>query len=105
MRRLARHIVQRLRPYRWSFVAAVARVFVMSALELLKPWPLKLIVDHVFTGLPVPWLWLRHLEPWGLLFVGCLMLVLVLRPSRRVQPQQQLHHHRPWSAARQRFSR
>ena len=25
------------------------------------------------------WLWLRHLEPWGwgLLFVGCLMLVLV----------------------------
>jgi ATP-binding cassette, subfamily B, bacterial len=77
MLRLARNILQRLRPYRWRFAVAVAQVFVMSALELLKPWPLKLIVDHVFTGLPVPWLWLRHLEPRGLLFVGCLMLVLV----------------------------
>jgi len=63
MLRLARNILQQLRPYRWSFAVAVAQVFVMSALELLKAWPLKLIVDHVFTGLPVPWLWLRHLEP------------------------------------------
>jgi ATP-binding cassette, subfamily B, bacterial len=77
MLRLARNIFQRLRPYRWSFAVAVAQVFVMSALELLKPWPLKLIVDHVFTGLPVPWLWLRDLEPRVFLFVGCLMLVLV----------------------------
>jgi ATP-binding cassette subfamily B protein len=77
MLRLARNIFERLRPYRWSFAVAVAQVFIMSALELLKPWPLKLIVDHVFTGLPVPWLWLRHLEPRTLLFIGCLMLVLV----------------------------
>jgi len=75
--RLARNILQRLRPYRWSFAVAVAQVFVMSALELLKPWPLKLIVDHVFTGLPVPWPWLRDLEPRAFLFVGCLVLVLV----------------------------
>jgi ATP-binding cassette subfamily B protein/subfamily B ATP-binding cassette protein MsbA len=77
MQRLARNIFQRLRPYRWSFLVAVAQVFVMSALELLKPWPLKLIVDHVFSGLPVPWLWLQDLEPRVFLFVGCLMLVLV----------------------------
>lgn len=77
MLRLARHILQRLRPYRWSFAVAVAQVFVISALELLKPWPLKLTVDHVLTGLPVPWLWLDHLAPRTLLLVGCLMLVLV----------------------------
>ena len=77
MLRLARKIFVRLQPYRWSFAAAVGQVFVISALELLKPWPLKLIVDHVLTGLPVPWLWLRHLEPQTLLLGGCLMLVLV----------------------------
>ena len=77
MLRLARNIFQRLRPYRWSFAVAVAQVFIMSALELLKPWPLKLIVDHVLMGLPVPWPWLHDLEPLTLLFVGCLMLVLV----------------------------
>jgi hypothetical protein len=65
MLRLARNILQRIRPYGWRFAVAVAQVFVMSALELLKLWPLKRIVDHVFTGLPAPWLWLRHLEPWG----------------------------------------
>lgn len=77
MLRLARHILQRLRPYRWRFAVAVALVFVISALELLKPWPLKLIVDHALTDLPVPWLWLDSLPPRTLILVGCLMLVLV----------------------------
>lgn len=75
--RLARYIFERLRPYRWSFAFAVVQVFVMSALELLKPWPLKVIVDHVFTGIPVPWPWLSSLTSQALLLVGCLMLVLV----------------------------
>ena len=56
MLRLARRLFVRLRPYRWSFAVAVGQVLVMGALELLKPWPLKLIVDHVLTGHPLPWL-------------------------------------------------
>lgn len=75
--RLARYIFERLRPYRWRFSIAVIQVFVMSALELLKPWPLKIVVDHVFTGIPVSWPWLSGFASQALLFVGCLMLVLV----------------------------
>jgi ATP-binding cassette subfamily B protein/subfamily B ATP-binding cassette protein MsbA len=77
MLRLARRLFVRLRPYRGRFAVAVLQVLVMSALELLKPWPLKLIVDHVLTGHPVPWLWLRPLASRPLLLLGCLLLVLV----------------------------
>jgi ATP-binding cassette subfamily B protein/subfamily B ATP-binding cassette protein MsbA len=55
----------------------VAQVLLIGALELLKPWPLKLVVDHVLTSHPVPWVWLQALAPQTLLLIGCLMLVLV----------------------------
>ncbi len=50
LRRLLRH----LRPYRWQFAAAIGQVCLMSALELLRPWPLKIIVDSALGGQPVP---------------------------------------------------
>ena len=74
---LARKLCKRLRPYRWLFALAVVQVLLMGTLELLKPWPLKLIVDHVLTGHPVPWGWLQALAPQTFLLVGCLLLVLV----------------------------
>jgi ATP-binding cassette subfamily B protein/subfamily B ATP-binding cassette protein MsbA len=77
MLRLAHKILVRLRPYRWICALAVVQVLIMGALELLKPWPLKLVVDHVLTGLPVSWPWLSRLEPRALLLVGCAALVLV----------------------------
>ena len=74
---LARKLYKRLRPYRWLFAVAVVQVILMGVLELLKPWPLKLIVDHVLTSHPVPWAWLQGLAPRTLLLLGCLLLVLV----------------------------
>ena len=74
---LGRKLCQRLRPYRWTFAVAVVQVLLLGTLELLKPWPLKLIVDHVLTGHPVPWVWLQAFAPQTLLLVGCLMLVVV----------------------------
>src|SRR5262249_37664617 len=44
---LARKLCKRLWPYRGIFALAVVQVLFMGALELLKPWPLKIIVDHV----------------------------------------------------------
>jgi len=74
---LARKLWKRLLPHRWIFAVAVAQVLLIGALELLKPWPLKLVVDHVLTGHPVPWVWMQALAPQTLLLLGCLILVLV----------------------------
>ena len=46
-----------LRPYAPLFVLCLGLVGVMSALELLKPWPLKLCVDQIIARQP--------LEFWG----------------------------------------
>lgn len=42
-----------LRPYRALFVLGLALVGLSSAMELLKPWPLKLAVDQIIGGKPL----------------------------------------------------
>jgi ATP-binding cassette subfamily B protein/subfamily B ATP-binding cassette protein MsbA len=66
-----------LKPYWRSFVFALAQVFFISAFELLKPWPLKIIIDNVLSDNPVP---LEFDFNWSrdtLLFLACAGLVLV----------------------------
>ena len=36
-----------LRAYRWQVVWALAQVFLIAGLELLKPWPLQIVIDYV----------------------------------------------------------
>jgi hypothetical protein len=48
---------------------ALAQVCLISALELLKPWPLKLIIDSVLAGTPLPW-GLGHDLGTGALLLG-----------------------------------
>ena len=43
-----------LRPYRRQAVAIVGLSVLEVALAALAPWPLKVIVDHVLSGLPLP---------------------------------------------------
>jgi len=66
-----------LRPYRWRFAAALAQVFLIAGFDLLKPWPLQLVIDHVLAGKPVAAPWLGALGRETLLIVACLGLVLV----------------------------
>ncbi len=47
---LAGKILGCVRPYRWRFGGALAQLFLMGAFELLKPWPLKLVVDNALGG-------------------------------------------------------
>ena len=66
-----------LRPYLPAFVLALAQVIFISALELLKPWPLKVIIDHILTGTPVPW---KFAETWSaqtILWLACAGLVVI----------------------------
>ncbi len=44
-----------LKPYWLTFVLRSGQVLLISALELLKPWPLKIIIDNVLSDKPLPW--------------------------------------------------
>ena len=43
-----------VRPHRSLLAIAFAAMVVESAASLWEPWPLKLIVDHVIGGTPLP---------------------------------------------------
>jgi ATP-binding cassette subfamily B protein len=66
-----------LRPYWAVFVFALVQVLFISALELLKPWPLKIVIDNVLSGNRLPWEWFPDWSPQTLLFFSCMGLVVV----------------------------
>ena len=66
-----------LRPYLPTFVFALAQVVFISALELLKPWPLKVVIDHVLIGTPVPWEFAQSWSPQNVLWLACAGLILI----------------------------
>jgi ATP-binding cassette, subfamily B, bacterial len=51
---LVRRLAHYLRPYRLPFAIALGQVALMSAFDLLRPWPLKIIVDTVLGNQPAP---------------------------------------------------
>ncbi|MGH2415744.1 MAG: ABC transporter ATP-binding protein, partial [Microcystaceae cyanobacterium] len=77
MASLGRKIFPYLWPYRLPFLAALGQVIVLNALELLKPWPLKLIIDNVLGGKPLPWAFLSGWSAQTLLVGICVGLVLI----------------------------
>jgi ATP-binding cassette, subfamily B, bacterial len=66
-----------LKPYLPAFVFALIQVIFISALELLKPWPLKIIIDHVLTETPVPWQFAQSWSSQDILGLACVSLVVV----------------------------
>src|SRR6185503_6402478 len=50
-----RHIVTRnLAAEKWNFVVAIVCTLVIAVADLLRPWPLKLIVDNILLGKTLP---------------------------------------------------
>jgi ATP-binding cassette subfamily B protein/subfamily B ATP-binding cassette protein MsbA len=66
-----------LRPYRWQLAWALAQVFLIAGCELLKPWPLQVVVDNVLGGKPFPLATAGSWPPGRLLVFACLAMVLV----------------------------
>jgi ATP-binding cassette, subfamily B, bacterial len=60
-----------LRPYRRRFLFQLGFVAVISAAEIAKPWPLKIVVDHVLGGRPLPAARWLGLDSRGLLIAVC----------------------------------
>src|SRR5581483_8193048 len=52
---LRRQILTSLQPYRGLFFFALLQVDHIGAVELLKQWPLKIIIDNVLGGKPLAW--------------------------------------------------
>ncbi len=66
-----------LRPYRWRLAWSLLQVFLIAGFDLLKPWPLQLVIDHVLGAKPLAVPWLATLSAGTLLVVACVGLVLV----------------------------
>jgi ATP-binding cassette, subfamily B, bacterial len=73
---LLRKVLRRLAPHTGLFVWAIAQVLVIGALELAKPWPLKVVVDNVLAGHPLSGP-LGTLPSGELLLAACVALVVV----------------------------
>lgn len=73
-----RRIAPYLRPYRWRLAGALALVLGISLAEVAKPWPLKVVVDNVLGGAPLPWAdYPESVGPGDLLAAAALVLVLL----------------------------
>jgi ATP-binding cassette subfamily B protein/subfamily B ATP-binding cassette protein MsbA len=64
-------------PYRVPFLIALAQVFIISGCELLKPWPLKVIIDNVLSGKPAPWGFENVFSPATLLILAVTGMVII----------------------------
>ena len=50
---LYRHVLRRMRPHLGRLALAIVGVLLASAPEVLKPWPLKVVIDNVLRGVPL----------------------------------------------------
>jgi ATP-binding cassette, subfamily B, bacterial len=75
--KLSAHVAHAMRPYRGAFVFAVAQVIALNLLEILKPWPLKIVIDYVLPRQAPPWPWLAGFTPPQLLLLATVALVLI----------------------------
>jgi ATP-binding cassette subfamily B protein/subfamily B ATP-binding cassette protein MsbA len=66
-----------LRPHRWRFGLALAQVFLIAGFELLKPWPLQVVIDHVLGGKPLELPVAAGRSAGTLLIAACVGMVLV----------------------------
>ena len=74
---MLRKLLPYLKPYRWLIAWALSQVFLIAGFELLKPWPLQVVIDNVLGGKPFPIGALSALSPTLILLGTCLAIVVV----------------------------
>jgi ATP-binding cassette, subfamily B, bacterial len=70
-------ILPYLRPYRWLVAWTLLQIFLITGFELLKPWPLQVVIDNVLGGKPFPIAASASPSPSVLLLCACLAIVVV----------------------------
>src|ERR1700749_120729 len=66
-----------LRPYKWRILWAFIQIFLVAGFELLKPWPLQLVIDDVLGGKQTSIPLLSQLGPLDLLLTAAIGLVVI----------------------------
>src|SRR6188768_1129919 len=70
-----------LKSHRWRVGLALAQVFLVAVFELLKPWPLQIVIDYVLGGKTPPADGpagaLLNLPALTLLLLACIGIVIV----------------------------
>ena len=77
MKRLAPRVLGYLYPHRLALAWALGQVLLVSAFEVLKPWPLKIVIDSVLGDRPLPFGWAPGWSPSTLLLAACTGFVLI----------------------------
>ncbi|MSP48287.1 MAG: ABC transporter ATP-binding protein [Alphaproteobacteria bacterium] len=72
-----RKVLPYLRPYLATFAFCLFLVLCLTAVELVKPWPLQIVVDNVLGSKPLTIPALSGLPPMALLAVACAGIVLL----------------------------
>jgi ATP-binding cassette subfamily B protein/subfamily B ATP-binding cassette protein MsbA len=73
-------VLRRSRPHLGRLALAIVCVILGAALEVLKPWPLKVVIDNVLRGAPLSAAWparAAQLSPANLLIAACVGLVVL----------------------------
>ena len=73
---LAAQLLPYLRPYRLRLLWSLMQVFLIAGFDLLKPWPLQIIIDDVLGGRPIGVVWLAGWSPLALLALACAGMVV-----------------------------
>jgi ATP-binding cassette, subfamily B, bacterial len=66
-----------LRPYHWLVGWALLQVFLITGFELLKPWPLQVVIDNVLGSKPLSIAALSSAQPTLILILACIAIVVV----------------------------
>jgi ATP-binding cassette, subfamily B, bacterial len=66
-----------LRPHYGRLAWVLAQVLLITGFELLKPWPLQVVIDNVLGGKPPAFAALHGLPPGHLLILVCVGIVVV----------------------------
>lgn len=68
-RGIVRKLLPFLKPYQFRFLGALSQVLLIAGFELLKPWPMQVVIDNVLGGKPVGFALFRGL-PTSTLLAG-----------------------------------
>ena len=71
------HVIRRMRPHLWRLSISIAGVLLAAATEVLKPWPLKIVIDNVLRGAPLVSRWIPPMPRAELLLAACIGLVIL----------------------------